>query len=324
VTPGENRAPKVFGRLPANFETPADLIAQRKPLSQRGLQQAETAAIGPMPYRGQDAVDAWTNMLDTYLLMHQHVDRQIGRVLGALAAQPEVARDTLVVFLADHGEYGGAHGQRGKGGMVYEEAIHVPFTVRDPSGTWTRAIDRPRPQLTSSVDFAPLMMTLASGGDRWREDASWEHLASRLKLEQLLRDPTARGRPYVVHATDERVVEEGPTVLLADGAPTHIVGVRTARGKYASYNYWRAGTVEAQARGAQQEGYDYRTRDGRLELDNQKRLPRARQSPVVKRLEALTFERAIPDELQAPLPPALETVRRQAVADYLAYAAADD
>ena len=319
VVPIERNPSPVFRRLPANYETPRRLIEQRKPFSQRGLQQAEGVAIGAMPYQGEAAVHAWTKLLDTYLLMHQLVDRQVGRVLDALAARPQIARNTIVLFLADHGEYGGAHGQRGKAAMAYEEAIRVPLTAYDPSGTWTKAIGSPRHQLTSSVDFAPLLLTMASGGEQWRTDPRWEHIASRLKMEDLLASPTAHGRPYVIHATDERAVEEGPTALLAARAPTHVIGVRDAHGKYVSYNYWPTGTVDIQAKGAQTEAYDYATRSGRLELDNERRKPRSQQPPFVRRLQALWAERAIPDELRQPLPAALQPVQQQALADYLAY-----
>ncbi len=317
ITPIERNPPKVFRKLPANFETPAQLLAQRKPLSQRGLQQAESVAVGRMPFHGKKAVEAWTGMLDAYLLMHRMVDQQIGRVMAALNARPKIAKNTVVMFLADHGDYCGAHGQRGKGAMAYDEAIHVPFTVYDPSGTWAKATGKPRPQLTSSVDLAPLLMTMASGGSGWRQNPEWAHLRSRLKVEKLLRNPNADGRPYIVHATDERAVEEGPVALLPANAPTHIVGVRTAQGKLANYSYWPKGTTDIQKKGSQQEAYDYSNRRGRLELDNEKRLARAKQAPVVKRLERIMEEKAIPKELRQPLPPKLAAVQKQAMSDYL-------
>lgn len=322
-TDGENDPKKVYRRMPANFEGPSDLLKRKKPTSQRGLQQAEAAAVGVMPWRGKAAVDAWTDMLDTYLLMHEMVDREIGRVLRALDKRPEIARNTIVLFTADHGEYAGAHGLRGKGAAAYEEAIHVPFSVYDPSGTWTADVDRARTQLTSSVDVAPLLMTLASGGDAWRSDSRWAHLRRRGRIERQLRDPRAAGRRYVLHATDERWVEEGTTFIHGDGGPPQITSVRTSRGKYASYNFWKPGTVEIQAKGAQAEAYDYATRRGAQELDNLMRSARTRRDPLVKRLEALLFDEAIPKELRAPLPAGLQSFQQQAIDAYLAYIAAE-
>lgn len=318
-TDGQNDPPKVYGRLPDNFELPAQLLARKKPTSQRGLQQAEAAAVGVMPWKGSRAVDAWTDMLDTYLLMHQQVDREIGRVVDALNARPDIARNTIVVFTADHGEYAGAHGLRGKGAAAYEEAIHVPFSVYDPSGTWTTATSRGRTQLTSSVDVAPLLMTLASGGDRWRSDGRWAHLRRRARIERLLGDPKAAGRKYVIHATDERWVEEGFTFIHGDGGPPQIASVRTAEGKYASYNFWKSGTVEIQSKGAQSEAYDYSYGGGRKELDNLMRSARKRRNPLVKQLQKLLWDEAIPNELRAPLPKALQPYQQQAIDGYLNY-----
>lgn len=259
-------------------------------------------------------------MLNTYLLMHRLVDRQIGRIMKALERRPEVARNTLVIFMSDHGEYAGAHGLRGKGGAAYDDAINVPFSVYDPSGTWTRKPGKVRNQLTSSVDIAPLIMTLASGNGAWRKDPRWSHLSSRLKVEKILRNPGARGRPYVLHATDERLVEEGPTAFLGGGGPTHISGIRTARGKFVSYSYWKPGTVTPRAKGVQTEAYAYRKRRGRLELDNEMRKRPNRRAPVAKRLEA-KLRKAERTELRAPLPPELEAARKQAVKDFLDYVA---
>ena len=48
------------------------------------------------------------------------------------------------MFTSDHGEYGGSHGLRGKGGGVYEEGIQMPLLVKDPRGELTRATSVPR------------------------------------------------------------------------------------------------------------------------------------------------------------------------------------
>jgi arylsulfatase A-like enzyme len=75
-----------------------------------------------------------------------------------------------VLFTSDHGEYGGSHGLRGKGAAVYDEGIRIPLYVKDPRGELTAAPERPRRQLTSSVDVAPLLLTIASGSRAWRSE----------------------------------------------------------------------------------------------------------------------------------------------------------
>jgi arylsulfatase A-like enzyme len=65
-----------------------------------------------------------------YLGLVAELDRQIGRVLNALAATGELER-TLVILTADHGEMLGDGWQLGKQGFR-PEAFHVPLVIRHP------------------------------------------------------------------------------------------------------------------------------------------------------------------------------------------------
>ncbi|HSZ70485.1 MAG TPA: sulfatase-like hydrolase/transferase, partial [Solirubrobacteraceae bacterium] len=158
--PAEASAPARVHALPPNFETPEMLEAHRKPLLQRSLQETAATSFGAVPLAGPEAKPAWLPFLDLYVKLQHAVDHQIGRVLRTLESRPEVAANTVVVFTSDHGEYGASHGLRGKGGGAYEEAIRVPLIVKDPRGALTSAIRRPRMQLTSSVDVAPLLLRI--------------------------------------------------------------------------------------------------------------------------------------------------------------------
>ena len=83
-----------------------------------------------------------------------------------------------MIFTSDHGEYGGSHGLRGKGAGVYEEAIHVPLSVRDfrpAHAAATAASKVPRIQLSSSVDVVGLLLSLATGSEQWRRERRYEH-----------------------------------------------------------------------------------------------------------------------------------------------------
>ncbi len=82
--------------------------------------------------------------------------------------------NTVIVFASDHGEYAGAHGLlSGKLGTAYEEAINVPLIVADPSRRFTKHVEKPRRQLASSVDLAPMLVTLGNRGSiSWRR-GSW-------------------------------------------------------------------------------------------------------------------------------------------------------
>ena len=291
----ETQAPSVVEGLPPNFETPDMLIAGGKPRLQLSLQETAAASFGPVPFTGPDAEPTWLGFLDLYMKLQNEVDGHIGRVLDALASRPSVAANTVVVFTSDHGEYGASHGLRGKGAGAYEEAIRVPLIVNDPRGKLTAATAQPRTQLSSSVDVAPLLLTIATGSDEWRGERRYAHLADRLDLAALLANPDAPGRPYVLHATDETVTEFAIEPYAA-GAPLHVVALRTPDAKLATYSNWPAEGIEPQRSGQERELYDYGTHAGRLELDNV-----VDRSPLAASMGAL-LGGAFSQELRRPLP----------------------
>ena len=94
-----------------------------------------------------------------------------------------------------------------------------------------------------------------------------DSLATRLDLAPILLDPTAPGRDYALHATDE-VVTEFALEPYSAIAPIHVVGLIIKKAKYGIYSHWRRGTTEMDRGGQENELYDYSTLAGRLEIDN--------------------------------------------------------
>jgi arylsulfatase A-like enzyme len=84
-------------------------------------------------------------------------DHHAGRLLAALAADPALAADTLVVFAADHGESLGEHGDWGHGRTLWEPALRIPLGI-----VWPGHI---RPGVVraaaSNLDVAPTVLGLA-------------------------------------------------------------------------------------------------------------------------------------------------------------------
>jgi hypothetical protein len=185
--------------------------------------------------------------------------------------------------------------------------------VKDPRGMLTSAPERTRTQLTSSVDVAPLLLTIASGSNEWRKAPRYAHLAHRLDIARILSDPAAPGRPYVLHATDE-VVTEFATEPYSAYAPLHVVALRTPEAKYATYSHWRYGKIVPLRAGQERELYDYASQSGRLELENSAGL-----SPLEGSLKNM-YERAFATELRRPLPSHLHVARRRGFFDYFAVA----
>ena len=103
-----------------------------------------------------DRRDMWTIFYNYYLNDIQDVDRHLREIVQAFD-EMDLWRDTVIVFTADHGEMGGAHGGiKGKGPFAYEQNAHVPLLVAHPAakaGAKTVA-------LTSHLDLLPTLVGL--------------------------------------------------------------------------------------------------------------------------------------------------------------------
>jgi len=330
--PGEDAPPPLgYPAVPPNWQSGAALRAN-KPASQtffREFQQlvwgaasddpaATGFAVAPsssQPNRlgvGVAPFNYWSRGLDQYTYVLTMVDAQIGRVIASVPKRQ--LRNTVIVFASDHGEYDGAHGfLAGKLGTPYDEAWHIPMIVADPSGRFTNAVDRPRAQMTSSVDFMPMLVTLGNGGSRsWMKGALRRIYSERLDLVRLLRNPRAAGRDHLLFATDEIV----PVALNPGRAPLHVLGVQTREAKLSTYSHWHRGTVVPATRGMELEYYDYRTQAGRSEMHSTPEDPHARA------LARKLFREYVPREMQAPLPTrSLRQASRRGRESYLAFGA---
>jgi choline-sulfatase len=150
-----------------------------------------------------------------YLAAYYHycrrLDDEVGHILDALEARSD-AQDTLVVFVADHGDGMTSHRMVTKQVSLYEETTHVPFLVAGP-GIQPGAC----PALVSHLDLLPTLCDLAgldAPGDLWGQS-----------LAPLLQKPAGEAHPYVV---SEWHTEWGFTV-----SPGRMV--RTPRYKYTRY-----------------------------------------------------------------------------------------
>lgn len=79
------------------------------------------------PYNNEEKVQY---MMANYYAFVTEIDVWVGKILDKLD-EYDLAENTLVVFVSDHGEMLGAHGMRGKFNF-YEESVRVPFLVRYP------------------------------------------------------------------------------------------------------------------------------------------------------------------------------------------------
>src|SRR6202030_1726338 len=81
------------------------------------------------------------------------VDRSIGQILSCLENSGTMEH-TVIVHTSDHGDLLGDHGLFGKG-VMYEQAVCVPFLIRIPGGPRKMV-----PRRVSHIDFVPTVLDL--------------------------------------------------------------------------------------------------------------------------------------------------------------------
>lgn len=125
-------------------------------LSAKPAAQASYRAQYPLAFQPNRDTERYQRF---YYQLQKTVDQQIGRVLAALTKSGPQYRDTIVVYLSDHGELLGSHGGMfQKWASAYDEILRVPLILHNPrlfpQGAATDL-------LTSHADLIPTMLGLA-------------------------------------------------------------------------------------------------------------------------------------------------------------------
>jgi arylsulfatase A-like enzyme/Tfp pilus assembly protein PilF len=90
-----------------------------------------------------------------YLAEVAYTDAQIGRVIEYLRSS-DLARRTLVVVTADHGESLGAHGEATHGFFLYDTVIRVPLVMRGPRVPQGQVVE----STVGLIDVTPTILAL--------------------------------------------------------------------------------------------------------------------------------------------------------------------
>jgi uncharacterized sulfatase len=280
-----------------------------------GYTLAGNFGIGLAPY------SYWQRSMDVYTMLMTIVDQQIGRVLQAMPA--DVASNTIVIFTSDHGDYAGAHGLvAGKAASLYAEAVRVPLIVTDPTGQFTGDIDTVRTQLTSSIDMMPMLVSFAYGGTRsWMLGDLATMYNGRYDMFPLLKSASQPGRDYALFASDEVLspifdYATAPDPVTQNKSPFHIIGMITAANKLGIYSNWLPGSVEVTPDNEQYEYYDYATSGGVLEVSNT-----YSGNPTAASMKTQLLTDLVPNELEAPLPGALQALHVSSQITFLGFLA---
>lgn len=140
-----------------SFTLPPSLQASlTAPGMPSGLLEYKKGWDGWMGSIPTDRKDMWGIFYNYYLNAIRDADRNLQQIVDVLN-EMDLWRDTVVVFTADHGEMGGAHGGlKGKGPFAYEANSHVPLVIAHPAGKAGATANA----LTSHLDLLPTFVGL--------------------------------------------------------------------------------------------------------------------------------------------------------------------
>ncbi len=173
--------------------------------------------------------DTQRTAMQAYLASTSFMDAQFGLVLAELKAQG-LDRNTLVVFISDHGYNLGEHGLWQKRSL-YEDSARVPFIIRDPG---SKANGQSTRRVAELVDLYPTVADLCGLPPDKRIQGK--------SLRPLLEDPNRPWAHAAYTQVDFGAINAGGKKK--DATPERKVGrsVRTERYRYTEWNGGRLGT----------------------------------------------------------------------------------
>jgi arylsulfatase A-like enzyme/Flp pilus assembly protein TadD len=132
----------------------------------------------PEPYRSQYQGHLYDGEI-------AYADHELGRLMAWLKSN-QLYDSSLIVFLSDHGESLGEHGEHEHGFFVYNATVHVPLIVKPPAGSGIRPGRVSRPVETTAI--APTLMRTSGIHDAVEQQFSSQGL--------LQNDPPLDGAAY--------------------------------------------------------------------------------------------------------------------------------
>lgn len=176
-------APEPWSRLhhPDDVDLPAErtLDLERRPWWHRasltatpqiaGHLRAERERFSRIPVQTDQEL---RELIANYYGMISLIDHNVGRILISLQ-ELDLARDTIVIYTTDHGDWLGDHGLLLKGPMMYEGLLRVGFIINGPGIPGATVVSDP----VATTDLAATLCDLAGAP----MDPAW-HSQSLLPL----------------------------------------------------------------------------------------------------------------------------------------------
>jgi len=165
--------------------------------------------------------ERWRRFNNFYINSIRSVDAQLTAILSELDALG-MTDNTIIVYTADHGEAGGAHGLRGKGPFAYRETFHVPMYVVHPDVRGGQRCGA----LTSHIDIAPTLLAMAGADKSRAAEIAGRELPGK-DFAALLSDPKGAS----VHAVREAALFTYSGIASNDGDLMPFIANAKAAGK---------------------------------------------------------------------------------------------
>ena len=182
---------------------------------QSALDQVDRDRI-VLPVDNQDP-ERFRDMIANYAAQIHIVDQNVGRLLQVLEARGWLD-NTLILFVADHGEMLGDAGKNGK--CWWEDAsARVPLIVREPAGAGPGRVEE---TLVSNHDVAATILDYAAGEDRARQYLPG---CSAVSLRPFLRGATPAVRRVAYSETGDQFSR--PWRMVCDGRHKYVHFVDT-------------------------------------------------------------------------------------------------
>lgn len=213
--------------LPPTFDEVLALNHKPRPHTQINL--ASQMGLGPLVGR-----ERARNYANFYAYVQQVVDQHIGSVIDAVEYNG-LREDTIILFLADHGEMGMSHGgMRQKVFNAYEETMLVPLVISNPglfpTGVTTNA-------LSSLVDLMPTLATIADVPAEARAGFAFRGVDLSPVIDDAVANPSSPSREVqdVIHYVFDDETIGQPDGQTAVTQPNHLRTVRERTRKFTMY-----------------------------------------------------------------------------------------
>jgi arylsulfatase A-like enzyme len=193
------------------------------------------------PYQTQANPEAWYKANgDFYCYLTYLVNLEMERVLQALD-NSGLRDDTIVIFVSDHGNMGGAHGGMAqKWHTAYEEVVRTPMVISSPLVNPDRLTMREVLEPSSLIDLVPTVLGLTGFTPEQLRPYLSGHRPVELVGADLsghilgtasgpVLDGTGEPRPGVLFTTDD-LITELPEAGLAESPPLNAARYQTYLG----------------------------------------------------------------------------------------------